>query len=302
MTLRWGTPPAATHRHSSGGRLPAAIAVVLALLLSSVLSAVLAGPASAASGKGEIYVIHGIPGETLDIYVDGKKVLAAAKPKTIVGPLSLNAGTHKVVLRKDGKVTAQARFKVGARQSLDVVAHVRADSAMGATVTAFRNDLSAVGPGKLRLAVAHVAAAPPADIRVNGDVLFSNVANGETLTVVVPAGTYKVDVVPAATDGKAILGPVDLPLKKGTLTRVFAIGNVTTGSMDAVVHSLPIKVSGAAAPRSVPTGDGGQAASEFVAEQSPVTNVLMAAAILLLAAAGVVAVVARRRMSRRFRL
>jgi hypothetical protein len=27
-------------------------------------------------------------------------------------------------------------------------------------------------------------------------------------------------------------------LKKGTLTRVYAIGNVTNGSMDAIVHTL----------------------------------------------------------------
>ena len=47
----------------------------------------------------------------------------------------------------------------------------------------------AVNAGKTRLAVAHVAAVPAADIRVDGNVLFSNVANGEGLTTVVPAGS-----------------------------------------------------------------------------------------------------------------
>jgi hypothetical protein len=283
-------------------RLTAAGAVVLALLLGVVLPAALAGPASAASGKGEIYVIHGIVGRTLDIYVDGDKVLGAAKPKTIVGPLKLDPGTHQVSLRSGGKTVASSKFKVGAGQSLDVVAHLRSDSSMGATVTAFRNDLSAVGPGKLRLAVGHVAAAPPADIRVNGDVLFSNVANGETLTVIVPAATYKVDIVPAATQGKAILGPVSLTLKKGTLTRVFAIGNVTTGSMDAVVHILPVKVSGAAAPSSVPTGDGGQSATQFITDRSVILQVALAGALALLVAAGTVGLVGRRRMRNRLYL
>jgi hypothetical protein len=184
---------------------------------------------------------------------------------------------------------------------VDVVAHLRSDSSMAATVTTYRNDLSAVGPGKLRLSVAHTAAAPPADIRVNGDVLFSNVANGEALTVVVPAATYQVDIVPAATDGSAILGPVSLSLKKGTLTRVFAIGNVTTGSMDAVVHSLKVKTSGATAPRSVPTGDGGQAAQEFVTDSFRTTEVLLASALSLFAAAALITLTGRR-MRRRVTL
>jgi Domain of unknown function (DUF4397) len=297
MTLRSGTQPLATHRPSPG-RLPVVIAVLLSALLSLALPAVAAGSAAAASGTGKIYVIHGIVGQTLDIYVDGEQVKAAAKPKTIVGPLSLDPGTHEVSLRNGSTTVAQTKFKVGSGQSLDVIAHLRSDSSMGAAVTAYRNDLSPVAPGKLRLVVAHVAAAPPADIRVNGDVLFSNVANGEALTVVVPSGTYKVGIVPAGTNGKAILGPVSLPLKKGTLTRVFAIGNVTKGSMDAIVHSLPVKVSGAAAPRSVPTGNGGQAATEFVGSRSPVTEVTMAAAIALLTAAGAVGFLGRRMRKR----
>jgi hypothetical protein len=260
-----------------------------------------AGPAAATGGTGDVYVIHGVVGQVLDIYVDGQQVLGSADPKTIVGPLKLDAGSHRVVLRKGDLPVAEGRFKVGAGQSVDVVAHLKSDSKMGATITAYGNDLSPVGPGKLRLAVAHTAAAPPADIRVNGDVLFSNVANGETLTVVVPAGTYKVDIVPAATEGKAILGPVDLPLKQGTLTRVFAIGNVTSGSMDAVVHSLKVKTSGsAAAPRSVPTGDGGQAAREFVGG-SGTAEVMMAFAIGLFGAAWFIAM-AGRRMRRRVSL
>ena len=302
MTMRWGTPThATTHRSTLARRLTAAGAVLLAVLLGVVLPAVVAGPAAAAAKtKGQIYVIHGIVGRTLDIYVDGDKVLGAAKPKTIVGPLSLDAGSHEVSLKSGSKTVASTKFTVGAGQSLDVVAHLRSDSSMGATVTAFRNDLSAVGPGKVRLAVAHVAAAPPADIRVNGDVLFSNVASGETLTVVVPSATYKVDIVPAATKGKAILGPVDLTLKKGTLTRVYAIGNVTTGSMDAVVHVLPVRVSGAAAPSSVPTGDGGQSATSFVPSRMLIVEIALAGVLGLLAVAGTVGLAGRRRMRNRF--
>lgn len=299
MTERSGTAHPGG-RWRSRRRPAGAAAVLLAALAGLLLPVAVAGPAAAATGQGDVYVIHGIAGRTLDIFVDDKRVLAAARPKTIVGPLKLDAGAHRVALREGGETVADTRFTVGSRQSVDVVAHLRSDSTMGATVTAYRNDLSAVGPGKLRLAVAHTAAAPPADIRVNGEVLFSNVANGETLTVVVPAGTYEVDIVPAATDGKAILGPVDLPLKKGTLTRVFAIGNVTTGSMDAVVHTLRVRTSGSAAPRSVPTGDGGQAAREFISN-SGTAEVMMASALGLLFTAGLTTM-AGKRMRRRVSL
>lgn len=298
---RPGSTPSAQARRPFGGPFRVIGAIVLAALVGLAIPAALAGPAAAASGTADVYIVHGIAGQVLDIYVDAKMVLAKADPKAIVGPLRLDSGSHRVALKDGDETVVQAKFTVAAGQSLDVVAHLRSDSSMAATVTTYRNDLSAVGPGKLRLSVAHTAAAPPADIRVNGDVLFSNVANGEALTVVVPAAKYQVDIVPAATDGTAILGPVSLTLKKGTLTRVFAIGNVTTGSMDAVVHSLKAKTSGASAPSSVPTGNGGQAAQEFVTDRSRTAEVMMASAIGLFAAAALVMVTGRR-MRRRVAL
>jgi hypothetical protein len=246
---------------------------------------------AAAAGTGQVYVIHGLTGQTLDIFIDGKNVCPAAKAKTVVGPLKLAAGKHVVDLRDGGKVAAKANFTVRDGSSTDLVAHALADAGMAPQVTAFSNDLSAVGRGKARLAVAHAAAAPPADIRVDGKVLFSNVANGEGLTLVVPAKTYSVDIVPTATAGAPILGPVSLPVKAGTLTRVFAIGSVSTGTMDAVVHVLKIGQSGSGTPNRVPTGDGGQAATAFVAGASP----LPWAALALLAAGGLLALVRQRR-------
>jgi hypothetical protein len=302
-------------------RLRSQVAILLATLLGLAIPVVMAGPVVAATGKaapraadktsgqGDIYVVQGIIGQVLDIYVDAELVLASADPKTIVGPLKLDAGSHQLTLRtsdnkgngKKGKKVARARFEVRSGQSVDLVAHLRSDSSMAATITAYRNDLAQVGPGKLRLSVAHTAAAPPADIKVNGDVLFSNIANGETLAVVVPAATYRVEIVPTGTEGKAILGPVRLVLTKGTLTRVFAIGNVTTGKVDAVVHTLAVQTTGAAAPRSVPTGDGGQAAREFVTRSSGTAEVVLACAFGLLAAAALITTTGRR-MRRRVAL
>jgi hypothetical protein len=258
-----------------------ASAVLAGLALAAAGTSLLVAPAEAASSSGRIYIIQGISGQDLDVKVDGKTVMADAKPKSIIGPLKLDAGSHEVVV---GDIKSDVSVKAG--ESADVVAHPATTAQDPPEITAFKNDVGSVGPGKVRLTVAHTAAAPPADIRVNGDVLFSNVANAEALTVVVPAATYKVEVVPAATEGDPILGPVDLTIKAGTLTRVFAIGDVSKGSMDAVVHVVPISVKGAGAPGSVQTGDGGQAANEFTSDRSP----WALGAVLLLIIFGAVAV------------
>ena len=71
-----------------------------------------------------------------------------------------------------------------------------------------------MAPGKARLVVAHTAVVPPADVRVDGTVLFSNIANGEALTLVVPGGTYNVDIVPAATSGPVVFGPVPVAVAR----------------------------------------------------------------------------------------
>ena len=107
-----------------------------------------------------------------------------------------------------------------------------------------KNAHSPTSCGRAQTAVAHTAAVPPADIKVNGKVLFSNVANGESLHVVVPAGTYKVQIVPTGQNGPSILGPADLPVKGGSLTNVYAIGEPKSGTMNVVVHEIRLSETG----------------------------------------------------------
>ncbi len=91
-------------------------------------------------------------------------------------------------------------------------------------------------------------------------MLFENVANGESLTLVVPADTYSVDIVPTGKDGPAVLGPVDLEVKAGGLDRVFAVGDPTKKTMNVAVHTIRTGSSGSDRPKKVDTGTGGQAA------------------------------------------
>jgi len=195
--------------------------------------------------------------------VDGNTITGNAAAKAILGPLTMTPGEHTVNGRSpDGSTNVVATVKVGEGSSTDVVLHRQVDPSKPPVITTFPNDLNPVAAGSGRVVVAHTAAVGPADVRVAGKVLFANIASGEALTLTVPAGSYSVDIVPAATSGPTVLGPVDLPVAKQSLTRVFAIGVAATGSMDAVVQVLPLATRGTGtAPGSVNAGDGGQAVS-----------------------------------------
>lgn len=246
--------------------LPWRLLAAAALATSAVVVPVATGAAGAAppEGQGEIYVIHGLAGVTADIVVDGQVRQEDADPGTVVGPVNLDPGSHTVTLQPADGEPLSATVDVTAGSSADVVAHSRADLAAGPVLTVFPNDLSAVGPGKSRLIVAHTAVVPPADVRVDGVVLLSNVANAESLELLVPAATYSVDIVPTGTSSPVVFGPVDLAVEAGTLTRVFAFGDPTQQSMDVVVQVLPVAQEGAGPPASMPMGNGGQAATGSV--------------------------------------
>jgi hypothetical protein len=265
----------------------------LVRLLAGTVSAALlvltagAGAASFASATppGQIYLVQAIAGISVEVLIDSSVVQASAAPKTVIGPLSLPAGQHVIQIRSGSVSLVSARFTVAGKDSLDVVAHQAADVPMSPVVTVFRNDMSAVAPGKTRLVVSHVAVSDPADIRVDGKPFFRNVANGESLSLVVPARTYSLDVVATAAESRTILAPVRVTLRPGSLTRVFAFGNPGQKTADAIVQVFPVPVVGAGRPTSVHTGDGGQAADSIVASH-PLPWPLLAAAIGVLSLAG----------------
>jgi Domain of unknown function (DUF4397) len=258
---------------------------VVVLGVGSTLVA--AGGTAAAAATGQVYVVQGIVGTSVSVLLDGRELVASAQPKSVVGPLQVPAGQHVLVLRAGSRTVTGARFTVAAGQSIDLVAHRAADAGQEARIVVFRNDVSPVGPGKARLVVGHAAVAPPADVRVGGRVLFHDVASGEALSLLVPARTYSVDVV--ASDGSTtILAPVRLTVRPGTLTRVFAVGDPTDQTADAVVQVLAVSVVGAGRPSSVPTGNGGQAADSLVGDgldPAPV-GIVGAGLALLMAARG----------------
>jgi Domain of unknown function (DUF4397) len=214
---------------------------------------------SYAADDAEVYIVQGLPGRTLDVAVDGKKVASGVKAAAIAGPYAVKAGSRKITFSDNGDVVLERSFTVKAKSSWDVVAHLPENSADDPAVTVFRNDVSPVPRGKASLVVAHTATVPPADIRVNGDVLFENIGNGESLKLTVPVATYEVAIVPTGEAKPVILGPLELTVKGGAVNRVYAVGDPGKKTMNVAVHIIPTASSGSGQPSDVNTGFGGEA-------------------------------------------
>ncbi len=217
---------------------------------------------SYAAADAKIYIVQGLPGLALDVRVDGKTVAKDVRTAGIAGPFKVAAGSRKITFADDGDVVLERMFSVKAKSSWDVVVHLPEAADGDPVVTVYSNDVSPVPKGKSRLVVAHTAAVPDADIRVNGDVLFSNIANGEALKVTVPVATYKVAIVPTGKKKPVILGPISLTVKGGALNRVYAIGDPAKKTMNVAVHVLPVDSRGSDKPKRVDTGTGGQAVGD----------------------------------------
>ena len=236
---------------------------MLALLTAATLS--LAGltvaPQSYAADDSQIYLIQGLPGRSVDISIDDKVVGRNIGTAKVAGPFTVKAGTRKVTYSDGGKVLLERVWKVRPGISQDVILHLPGTSDNKPMITVFTNDVSAVPKGKAALTVAHTARVGEADVRVDGKVLFADIANGQSLNLVVPVQTYKVAIVPAGKPDPVVLGPVTLTVKGGALNRVYAIGDPSQKTMNVAVHVIDVATTGSGRPTWVKTGTGGQAAA-----------------------------------------
>lgn len=234
--------------------------VMAAVFAATVAAAGLSAGPSQAADDAIIYVIQGLPGKSLDIAVDGRTLASDVKTAGVVGPFTVASGSRTLTFSDNGTTVEQKKVSLAAGSNSDLVLHFEVSSSADPVVTVFKNDLSAVPKDKAAVSVAHTAAVAPTDIRVDGKVLFANVANGESLYLVVPVGTYAVDIVPTGETAPVVLGPLDLAVKGGSLNRVYAVGDPTTKTMNVAAHVIGLPAMGSDTPADVNTGTGGQAA------------------------------------------
>ena len=261
--------------------------ITTAVALAGGLSLALAAPALA-NDDATVYILHGVPDATVDVYVNGDAVLEDFAPGTLTDALTLPAGEYDLKVTApdagaDGEAVIEANdVTVPAGANITVVAHLNDGGTP--TLTPFINDVSATEAGQARITVRHTAAAPAVDVRANGAVAFADLTNPEEASADLAAGTIGADVVLAGTDTVA-LGPADVELAEGTNTIVYAWGSAEADNLDLAVQVLDGLHS---SPDAVPSGTGGQ---------NGTVNAGGMAALAALGAAGLAFAATRRRAS-----
>ncbi len=265
----------------------------------------LAAPGGAsAQDDVEVMLLHGIPGVTVDVAVDGAVVLPGFEPGAMQD-ISAFAGETlaNVEVRAAGTedaVITVPELAVPASGAWTVVAHFAEDGTP--TITPFENDTSAVAEGNGRLTARHTAAAPAVDI-VAGDARpIEGAANGDEASLELPAGEVAgLQIAPAG--GEPIADIPTVNLGAGTNLIVYAVGSLEDDTFTFYTQERALETEAAAegteeAEESEEGGDGTPAPTavntgDEVAASSNSTVLFAAAAGMFLLAGG--AVVLRRR-------
>jgi hypothetical protein len=240
-----------------------------------------------AQSSATVSLMHGIPGATVDVVVDGEVVVPGFEPgtmqdiSTFAGQTLANvevraAGTEDVVI---GPIPELAVPDSG---NWTVLAHLDAEGTP--TITPFENDTSEIAAGQGRLTVRHTAAAPAVDIVLaDGSRPFTNLSNPDEAAADLPAGAIAGAQV-APTGGDPIADVPTVELAAGSNLIVYAVGGLEDGSFTFYTQEI---TGLGGAPTAVNTGDA-------IDERRAVDGALIALAACMALAAGGVLLAGRR--------
>lgn len=218
-----------------------------------------------AADNAQLSVLHGVPGLTVDVYVNGKRTLNDFKPGSLAGPLSLKPGTYSVAITAadaeddSDPAIGPVDLPLKAGENYTAVAHLKANG--DPTATLFTNDTSATDPGQGRLTVRHVAAAPAVDVLAGGDAVITDLSNPDEASLDLDAGTVEAAVAAAGTT-EPVLGPADVTVEEGALTIAYAWGSLEDDNLKLATQTIDGLHSG---PGGVHAGESGLAASSGAA-------------------------------------
>ncbi|MEY2849395.1 MAG: hypothetical protein RI885_2062 [Actinomycetota bacterium] len=273
----------------------AAGTVAGAFLLASVA---VAAPAGAAPGDAKLSVLHGVPGVTVDVWVNGALTLDDFTPGTLAGPLDLAPATYSVAITASNATSATDQVVIGpvdlplaANGNYTAVAHLGATGTP--TAAFFTNDISQTGAGKGRLTVRHVAAAPAVDVVAGGAAVVSNLTNPNEQKLELAPATVSATVTATGTLTPALLGPADVPIQEGVNTIVYAYGSAADDTLALAVQTITGLHT---PPAGIPAGQTGEAA---LAESNQGLALGVGALGLLFAAAAALVITRRVSASRR---
>jgi hypothetical protein len=188
----------------------------------------------------KLSVLHGVPGLTVDVWVDGNLTLDDFTPGTLAGPLELAAGDYEIAITAadatsaDNPVIGPVDVELDGGGDYTAVAHLDADGAP--TATLFANDTKAPrNDSKGKLTVRHVAAAPAVDVLAGGTAVIEGLSNPDEATLQLEAGTVSASVAAAGTTAP-VIGPADVTVEAGKNTIVYAWGSLADGTLAVAVQ------------------------------------------------------------------
>jgi Domain of unknown function (DUF4397) len=245
-----------------------------------VLLVATAGASPAASTKASVTIVHGLPGFTADIYLDGELLLDGFEPTSTAGPLRVAPRSYDVDIREVGAPAnstpvLSATVPVGAGSNISVVAHLT--RAGEGALTVYENAFRRLPAGRSLLRVRHVAGGPPLSVRFDGRVVKENLRfRGEWGTTTDP-GPHGISFGSSAAED-LLIPSTDIELEEGAARIVYVVGGpVGSGGLELMVQSVRGLRS---APSGVLTGDGGLGAEPLFPRWS--LAVVVAAGVILL--------------------
>ena len=248
-----------------------------------------AAPAQAISASSsDVYVVHGIPGVVVDVYVNDALTLEdfTFGAAGVAGPLDLAEGDYKIQVVPAGgdpatdSVIDVPAAAVPANKSVSLVAQY--DASGGYKLGVYVNDISTIAAGQGRVTVRHAAEAGPVAVVVNGANPFgADFENGAEFKADLPVGDYTAGVAGPGTTTPIIIPTsgtaASIGVAEGVNLIVYAVG--TGEDLQLITQSISGLHSN---PGGVNTGSAGLAA-----DNSPtVIGLSIAAALALLLVAG----------------
>lgn len=205
----------------------------LAVALATTMALFGAAPAQAGgASKFTLNVVHGIPGLTVDVCVNGAKPITDFEPGDVVSGVKLPEGEYRLKVTPAGEPCSAAVLSAVADlaggRNYTVVANL--DDHGDPNLALWRNNTRKTDAGEARVVVRHMADAPAVNVWANGSPL--NRGNqfdwGSMRGWDVPEGDYEV-FVSLAGKTTPVIGPADLSLEAGFRYQVYAWGNGTAG-------------------------------------------------------------------------
>ncbi|MGA7759976.1 MAG: DUF4397 domain-containing protein [Ilumatobacteraceae bacterium] len=223
--------------------------------VAAAAAALIAVPAGASSAQEpvSIMLLHGIPGVTVDVAVDGAVVIPGFEPGDMQDLSSFAGQTLtnlevRVAGTEDVAIGPVAEFAVPASGNWTVVAHLDAEGTP--TLTPFENDTAAVADGSGRLTVVHVAAAPAVDVVLGDARPVENLSNGEAQSLELPAGEIAGAQI-APTGGDPIAPVPTVSVVSGENLTVYAVGSLADDTFTFNTQTIVLESAGSSA-----AGDG----------------------------------------------